>query len=93
VEFFAGLEAYGTAGGDADLGSGAGVAAYSGFAGLDGEDAEAAELDAIAFAEGGLHGLEDDVDGSFGLDARKSCAFDHALDEVLFDHGVWFTFL
>ena len=42
VEFFAGLEADGFAGSDADFGSGARVAAYAGFAGFDVEDSEAA---------------------------------------------------
>jgi hypothetical protein len=86
LEVFAGFEADGFAGGDADLGAGAWVAAYAGFAGLDVEDAEAAELDAVLLGEGGFHGVEDGVDGGFGFDAREAGAFDHALDEVLFDH-------
>ena len=52
VEVFAGFEADRFAGGDGDFGAGAGVSADAGFAGLDGEDAESAELDAVAFGRG-----------------------------------------
>ncbi len=92
LEVLAWLEADGLAGGDGDLGAGAGVAADAGLAGLDGEDAEAAELDAVAFGEGALHGFEDGVDGGLGLDAREPGAFDDPENEVLLDHG-WVAFL
>jgi hypothetical protein len=85
LEVFAWLEADGLAGGDGDLGAGAGVAADAGFAGLYGEDAEAAELDAVAGAEGGLHGLKDGVDGGFGLGAGEAGTFHYSLDEILLD--------
>ncbi len=67
VEVFAGLEAYGFSWGDADFSPGARVASNAGFAGLDGEDAEAAELDAVSFDEALLHGFEDGVYGGFRL--------------------------
>jgi len=86
VELFAWLEADGTAGGDVDLGSGAGVAAHAGFTGLDGENAKAAELDTITLPEGGLHGGEDGVDGGFCLGAWEASAFDDSLNQVLLDH-------
>ena len=86
VEFLAGLEANGFAGRDGDLGAGPGIAAHTGFAGLDGEDAEAAELDALAFDEAVLHGFEDGIDGRFGLGADEPGPFDHTLNQVLFDH-------
>jgi len=92
VQFFAGLEANGFAGRDADFGTGAGVAADARLAGLDGEDAEAAQLNAVAFAEGGLHGVEDDIHGSFCLGPWKTCALDNPLNQILLDHGVFFTF-
>ena len=85
LEVFAGFEADGFAGGDGDFGSGAGIAADAGFAGLDGEDAEAAELDAIAFDHGLLHGVEDGVDGGFRFGADDAGALDDTLDEILFD--------
>ncbi len=85
VEVFAGLEADGFAGGDAHFGSGAGVSSDSGFAGLDGEDAEAAELDAVAFDEALLHGFEDGVYGGFCLGAHQAGAFYDSLNKILFD--------
>ena len=51
LKFFAGFEADGFAGGDADFFAGARVAADPGFTGLNAEDAEAAEFDALAAAE------------------------------------------
>jgi hypothetical protein len=48
VEVFAGFEADGAAWCDADFGSGARVAAYSGFAWAHVEDSEAAQLDAVS---------------------------------------------
>ncbi len=80
LEVFTGLEADGLAGGDGDFGSGAGIAAYSGFAGLDGEDAEAAELDAIAVTESLFHGFKDGVHGGFCLGAGKAGALDYPLN-------------
>ena len=86
VEFLAGLEADGFAGRDGYLGAGPGVAAHTGFAGLDGEYAEAAEFDALAFDEALLHGFEDGIDGRFSLGADEPGPFDHALYQILFDH-------
>lgn len=51
VQVFAGFEADGSAGCDADFGSGARVAPDAGFAGPDVEDAETPELDAISFGK------------------------------------------
>jgi hypothetical protein len=91
VELFAGLEAHSLSWGDCDLGTGAGIAAHAGFTRFDGEDAEAAELNAVAFAERLFHGLEDGINGGFRLDAWKPGAFDNSLDEVLLDQ--WVAFL
>ena len=88
----AGLEPHGPARGDVDAGAGAWVAADAGLAGLHGEDAEAPELDAIAFGQGTLHGAEDGVDGGFGLVALQTCALGNTLDEILLDQaGTPFT--
>ncbi len=87
LEFFAGLEADGLAGGDGYLGAGARVAADACLAGFDAEDAEAAEFDAVAVREGLLHGFKDGVNGGLGFGAGKSGALHYTLDEVLLDHG------
>src|SRR5260370_22410037 len=69
LKFFAGLEADSFAGRDTDLLTGARVAADAGLARLDGEDAEAAKLDAFAAAQSVLHSLEHGFDSLFGVAA------------------------
>ena len=86
VKLFAGFEANCLAGCDGDFGAGAGIAAYAGFAGLYGEDAEAAEFDAVALDEALLHGFEDGVDCSFCFGPDQSGTFDDTLNEILLDH-------
>ena len=85
VQVFSRLEADGLAGRDRDLGAGAGISSDAGLPGFDGEDPEAAQLDTIALGEGLLHGLEDGIDGRFGLGAYESGPFNDTLDEILFD--------
>jgi hypothetical protein len=92
VEFFAWLEAHGPAGRDADFRAGSGVASDARFAGFDGKDAKSTQLDAIASAECGFHGLEDYVDGSFCLGARETRTLDYPLNQVLLDHGAYLSF-
>ncbi len=85
LEVFAWLEADGFAGGDGDLGTGTWVASDAGFAGLDGEDAEAAEFDTVATAQSLLHGFEDGVHGGLCLGPWKAGALNYPLDKVLLD--------
>jgi len=85
VEFFAGFEADGLAGRDADLFTGTRVASDAGLARFDGEDTKAAQLDALACDERLLHAAEDGVDGSLCLDSGKSSSLDDPLNQVLFD--------
>ncbi len=80
MQILAGFEADGFAGRNGDLGPGSGIAADPGFARLDGEDTEPAQLDAIALDEALFHGSEDDVDCSFSLGAHEPGAFDDPLD-------------
>jgi hypothetical protein len=86
VQFLAGLEADGFSGGDRDFGAGSGIAADAGLAWLDGEDAEASELDPVAGDERLFHAVEDGVDGGFRFGSRQAGALDNPLDEILFDH-------
>ncbi len=83
LKLFAGLEADGSPGHDRNFGSGARVASNAGFARLDVEDAEAAEFDPIALAEGVLHRLEDGIHGRLCFGPWKTGALDYALDEIL----------
>ena len=59
MQLLAGLEAHGFAWRDVDFFTGARVAADAGLAGLDAEDAEAAQFNALPAAQGTLQGLED----------------------------------
>ena len=80
LQVFAGLEANCFAGGDGDLGAGARIATDAGFAGLYGEDAEAAQFDTVAIAERLLHGFEDSVYGGLCLGSGKAGALNYPLD-------------
>jgi hypothetical protein len=86
LEFFAGFEADGFAGRDADFFAGAGVASDAGLAGLDAEDAEAAELDALAAAESLLEGFEDRFDCLLGFGAADESFGDNRIHDVQLDH-------
>jgi hypothetical protein len=91
VQFFAGLEPNGLAGGYADLGTGAWISSNACLAGLDVEDAKSAEFDAVIACERLLHGFENCVDGGLCLDAWQSGTLHYALNEVLLDQ--WVAFL
>jgi dCTP deaminase len=86
LKFFAGFEADGFAGGDADFFAGARVAADAGFAGLDAEDAEAAEFDALAAAESLLEGFEDRFDSLLGFGAADESFGYNRVHNVQLDH-------
>lgn len=85
VQFFAGLETDRFAGGDADPGSRAGVASDACFARPDAEDAESAQLNALAGRQGLLEAFEDRVHGRFRLCAGQASALNHLMNDVLFD--------
>ena len=86
LEFFAGLEADGLARRNVDFFTSAGIAADAGFARLDAENAKAAELDALAAAEGLLEGFEDGFDGLLGLGAADVRRGDDGVYDVQLDH-------
>src|SRR5581483_140451 len=85
VQFFARLKANGFARSDADLRAGAGIAADSGFARADAEDAESSQFNALAGRQGLLEALEDCIDGRLGLGTRQTGTLDHLMNDVLFD--------
>jgi hypothetical protein len=86
LEFFAGLEANGFAGWDVDFFAGAGIAADAGLAGLDAEDAKAAELDTLAAAKSLLERFEDGFDSLLGFRATDKSLGDNRIDDVQLDH-------
>jgi hypothetical protein len=63
----AGFEAHHLAGRYGHCSAGARVAANTGFARAHVEDAESAELDALATAQSTLHSFKDDIDSDLGL--------------------------
>ena len=88
LEFFAGFEADGFAWGDVDLFAGAGIAADAGFAGLHTENAEAAQLDALAATKSLLQRLENRFDGLLGLGAADVGCGDYRVYEVQLNHFI-----
>jgi hypothetical protein len=87
MELFSGLEAYGFARSDADLGPGAGIPADAGFPRTDIEHTKAAQLDALAFGEGALEGLKYGIHSGLSLVPLQAGAFDHLVNDVLFYQG------
>ncbi len=85
MEFLARLEAYGLAGGYADFGTGAGIAADTGFAGADAENAKSAQFDALAGGQGLFEALNFRIHLGLGLGTRKAGALDYMMDNVLFN--------
>jgi hypothetical protein len=83
VKFLAGLEAYGLAGRDADLGTCSWVTPDAGFARANAEDAEAAELDPVACGESILEPFEHCVHGGFCLGTRQACPLNNVMDNIL----------
>ncbi len=83
MQFLARLEAHGFAGGDADLGAGAGIAADTGFAGADAKNAESAQLDALACGQSLFQTLEYRIYRGLRFAAGQARALDYVMDNVL----------
>ena len=88
LEFFAGLEADGLSGRDVDFFAGAGIAADAGLAGLHAENAEAAQLDALAAAKSLLQRFENRFDGLLGLGAADVGSGDDRIYKIQLDHAI-----
>jgi hypothetical protein len=84
VEFLAGFEADGFAGGNGDFGSGTRVAADAGLARAHVENAEAAQFYAITCSEGLLQAFKNCVDRCFRFIARQARTLDDVMDNILF---------
>src|SRR5205823_2362761 len=87
LEVLAGLEADRAAGRDLDLLARPRVAADAALAGLDLEDAEAAQLDALSAHHRVLHGFEDGLDRRLRLDLRDVRGLGDLVDDVHLDHA------
>jgi len=86
MELFAGLEANCFAWSNGDFGASPGIAADACFTWFDGEDAEAAQLDAVARDEGLLHTVEDGVYGRLGFGPWQSGTLNNPLYKILLNH-------
>jgi hypothetical protein len=85
MKFLARFETNRFARGYADFGTGAGIAADTGFAGANAENAKTAEFDALACGQGLLQALEDRIHSGLRLGARQARALDYVMDDVLFN--------
>jgi hypothetical protein len=86
MKFFAGLEANCFAWSNGDFSAGPGIAANAGFPWLDGEDPEAAQLDAVACNEGLLHAVEDGVYRRLCFSSWQSGTLNNPLYKILLNH-------
>lgn len=86
VKLLAGFEANGLAWSNGDLGAGSRISTDAGLAWFDGEDSEAAQLDAVPCHKRLLHALEDGVYGRFGLGTGQPGALHNPLNEILLNH-------
>src|SRR5512137_3149560 len=87
LKVLARLEPDGPAGRDADFLAGPWVTADAPLPGLHLEDAESAQLDAIAPLHRQAHGVEHGVDGQLGLHLRDVGGPGHFVDDVDFNHA------
>src|ERR1017187_5004716 len=87
MQFFTGFEAHRFAGGNADLGASAGVAANAGFAGPNAEDAKPAQLDALTGCEGLFQTLKDGIHRGLSLGAGQARALNHVMDDILLNQS------
>jgi hypothetical protein len=86
MELFAGLEANGFAWSDSDFSACSWVAADAGFTRLNSEDAEAAQLDAVARDEGLFHAVEDGVYRRLCFSSWQSGTLNNPLYKILLNH-------
>jgi hypothetical protein len=88
LEFLTRLEAHGFARWNVDFFTGAGIPADSGLAGLHAKDAKAAELDALAPAQGLLQGFKNRFDGLLGFGAADVCGGHYRVYQVQLNHAI-----
>jgi hypothetical protein len=86
MKLFAGLEADGFSGGDGDFSACPRIASDAGLSRLHGEDAEAAQFNAVAGDQVLLHTIEDGVDGSLCFGPWQSGTLNNPLYKILLNH-------
>ncbi len=83
MEFLTRFETHSLTGRDADFGTGARIAADTGFAGADAENAESAQFDALACGQGLFQTLEYRIHCGLRLASGQARALDYVMDNVL----------
>jgi hypothetical protein len=83
MKFLARFEADCLPGGYAHFGTGAGIAADTGFACADTENAKSAQFDTLTGGQSLLQALEDRIHRGLCLGARQARALDYMMDDVL----------
>jgi hypothetical protein len=86
MQLFAGLEANSFAWSDGDFSACSRVASDAGFTRLDGEDAEATQLDAVARDKSLLHAVEDGVYRRLCFSSWQSGTLNNPLYKILLNH-------
>jgi hypothetical protein len=86
MKFFARLEANCFAWSNGDFSPGPGIAPNAGFAWFDGEDPEAAQLDAVARDEGLLHAVKNSVNRRLCFGSWQSGSLNNPLYKILLNH-------
>jgi hypothetical protein len=87
MQLFARFEANCLAGSNADLGSGARIAADAGFTWTNVEDPKAAQLDPLSVRQCLFEGLENGIDRGLSLIALQPRSLNHLMNDVLFYQG------
>jgi hypothetical protein len=88
LQLFARLEANSFSGRDAHFGAGAWIAANSGLSRTYVEDAEAAQLDAVALRERALHTFKIGFNGLLGFSLSDAGFVHNFIDDVELDHAI-----
>jgi hypothetical protein len=86
MKLFAWLEANRLAWSDGDFRPCPGVASDAGLARLYGEDAEAAQFDAISSDECRFHAFEDGIHGGFRFRSWQAGTLNYSLYKILLNH-------
>jgi hypothetical protein len=86
VQLFAGLEADRFAGSDRNFCASSWITTDASLPWFDGEDAKAAEFDAVASDESSFHALEDCVNGGLRFRPWQASSLNHPLYQILLNH-------
>jgi hypothetical protein len=87
LQFLAWLETHSFAGRNADFLAGARISSDAGLAGTHVKYTEAAQFDAVAFAERAFHGLKHSFDGLLGLGSTDTGFIYYSVNDIQLNHA------